>query len=165
MGTQGWAFVWGAWNTRIRSNLPKVDVIKLPANGGRDNTLLRWLQRRLTSCSSERINRSIASFSIVLKWQFTFSTQFNVHLSVFWYKALETNSKTFDTGKVYSRMWHWGISVKKMPQKILAVRSFLRRGLFCVVGRQKRKSPSDVPSGLLLCDYGYPAKASAEERG
>ena len=55
-------------------------------------------------------------------------------------------------------MWHWGISVKTMPQKILAVRSFLRRGLFCVVGRQKRKRPSDVPTGLLLCDYGYPAK-------
>ena len=98
-------------------------------------------------------------------WQFTLSTQFNVHLSVFWQKALETNSKTFDTGKVYSRMWLWGISVKTMPQKILAVRSFLRRGLFCVVGRQKRKRASDVPTGLLLCDYGYPARASAEERG
>ena len=60
-------------------------------------------------------------------------------------------------------MKHWGISVKTM----LSVRSFLRRGLFCVVGRlgREKESARDVPTGLLLCDYGYPARVSAEERG
>ena len=34
MATQGWAFVWGAWNTRIRSNgllrrLPKGDLFNI----------------------------------------------------------------------------------------------------------------------------------------
>ena len=31
-------------------------------------------------------------------------------------------------------------------------------------GEGKRKRARDVPMRLLLCNYGYPAKASAEER-
>ena len=48
------------------------------------------------------------------------------------------------------------------------MRSLLRGGLFGVVGRlerEKRKCAGDVPARLLLFDYGYPARAFAEERG
>ena len=78
---------------------------------------------------------------------------------------LKKIAKTLDNGKVYSRMWHWGISVKTM----LSVRSFLRRGLFVrgETGEGKKRArgrrlravailwlwiPSGNPRGWKRCD-------------
>ena len=55
---------------------------------------------------------------------------------------LKKIAKTLDNGKVYSRMWHWGISVKTM----LSVRSFLRRGLFVSWGDWGGKKESARPT-------------------
>ena len=64
---------------------------------------------------------------------------------------LKKIAKTLDNGKVYSRMWHWGISVKTM----LSVCSFLRRGLFVSWGDWGGKKESAR----------YQAGTTADERG
>ena len=57
-------------------------------------------------------------------------------------------------------MWHWGISLKTM----LSVSSFLRRGLFVSWGDWGGKKESARPTSQRG-DYGYQARASADERG
>ena len=77
---------------------------------------------------------------------------------------LKKIAKTLDNGKVYSRMWHWWISVKTM----LSVRSFLRRGLFVSWGDWGGKKESARPTSPRCCyffDYGYQAGNSADEKG
>ena len=127
---------------------------------GRDNTLLRRLRRRLTSCSSERINRSIASFSIVLKWQIHVINSIQCSsISILVESFRKKNSKTLDIGKVYSRMWHWGISVKTMPQNIFVSALFPpQRPLLCR-GEAKKTARERRPHGLATLWLWIPSKS------
>ena len=53
--------------------------------------------------------------------------------------------------------------MKTMPQNIFVSALFPpQRPLLCR-GEAKKKARKRLPTGLLLCDYGYPARASAEE--
>ena len=66
-------------------------------------------------------------------------------------------------------MWHWGISVKTMSREVSVSALFAsRRPLQCrgEAGEGKKKVRGRRPRALaILFDYGYPARAFADERG
>ena len=78
----------------------------------------------------------------------------------FWKKI----AKTLDTGKMYSRMWHWWISVKQCCQCALSsAEASLYRG---ETGEgKKRARDRRLRAVAIFFNYGYQAGTTADEKG